>query len=92
LVGAEGLHRELVVESLREIMRSYHITYIAKVDADKCVGCGECVAICPMQVFELRQGKAVVVNDQDCLGCDSCVEACEPVAIVVSEVPKGGKK
>jgi NAD-dependent dihydropyrimidine dehydrogenase PreA subunit len=77
------------VESLREIMRSYNITYMTKVNIEKCVGCGECVAICPMQVFELRQGKAVVVNGGDCLGCDSCVEACEPAAITVSEVQKG---
>lgn len=77
------------MESLREIMRSYNIAYITQVDAEKCVGCGECVAICPMQVFELRQGKAVVVNGEDCLGCESCVEACEPAAIAVSEVQKG---
>ena len=77
------------MESLREIMRSYNITYMAKVDAEKCVGCGECVVICPMQVFELSQGKAVVVNGADCLGCDSCVEACEPAAITVSEVQRG---
>jgi NAD-dependent dihydropyrimidine dehydrogenase PreA subunit len=77
------------VESLREIMRSYNITYMTKVNIEKCVDCSECVAICPMQVFELRQGKAVVVNGGDCLGCDSCVEACEPAAITVSEVQKG---
>ena len=77
------------MDSLREIMRSYKIIYITKVDAEKCVGCGECVGICPMQVFELRQGKAVVVNGEDCLGCDSCVEACESGAIKVSEVQKG---
>jgi len=70
-------------------MRRHNIAYITQVDAEKCVGCGECVAICPMQVFELRQGKAVVVNGEDCLGCESCVEACEPAAIAVSEVQKG---
>ena len=81
--------QEASVESLREIMRSYNIAYITQVDAEKCVGCGECVAICPMQVLELKEGKAVVVNGEDCLGCDSCVEACESGAIKVSEVQKG---
>ena len=81
--------QEASVESLREIMRSYNITYIPQVDAEKCVGCGECVAICPMQVLELKGDKAVVVSGDDCLGCDSCVEACESGAIEVSEVKKG---
>ena len=28
--------------------------YEVKVDDEKCVGCGECVDICPEEVFELQ--------------------------------------
>ncbi len=28
-----------------------------KIDKEKCVGCGACVAVCP-KVFELKDGKA----------------------------------
>ena len=28
--------------------------YNATVDADKCVGCGECVDVCPVEVYELQ--------------------------------------
>ena len=55
------------------------------VDADKCVGCGECVDVCPVEVYELNDGKSVPAHEDDCLGCESCVEVCEANAIVVEE-------
>jgi NAD-dependent dihydropyrimidine dehydrogenase PreA subunit len=56
------------------------------VDADKCVGDNECVDVCPVEVYELQDGKAVPVNADECLGCESCVEVCESGAITVEEL------
>ena len=36
--------------------------YKITVDTTKCVGDGECVDVCPVEVYELRDGKAVPVN------------------------------
>ena len=55
-------------------------------EKEKCIGCGECVDICPSEVFELQNEKSVPVNVDDCVGCDSCVEVCEEEAITVGEV------
>ena len=55
------------------------------VDEDKCVGCEECVDVCPVEVFEMEDGKSIVANGEECLGCESCVEVCEEAAIVVEE-------
>ena len=59
--------------------------YKITVDTAKCVGDGECVDVCPVEVYELRDGKAVPVNMAECLGCESCVEVCDQDAIVVEE-------
>jgi len=59
--------------------------YNVTVDEAKCVGCSECVDICPEEVFELKDDKAVVVNGDECVGCESCVEACEEDAVTVEE-------
>jgi NAD-dependent dihydropyrimidine dehydrogenase PreA subunit len=59
--------------------------YEPVVDVEKCIGCGECVEVCPVDVYELRDGKSVVVMEEDCLGCESCIEVCEEEAITVSE-------
>ncbi len=62
------------------------MSYEVTVDADKCVGCGECVDVCPVQVYELQDGKSEPVNSEECLGCESCVEVCENSAIEVKEM------
>jgi len=56
-----------------------------QIDFDACNGCGECVDICPGEVFELQDEKAVTVNEKDCLGCESCIDVCEQEAIIVEE-------
>ncbi len=55
------------------------------VDEEKCEGCEECVDVCPVEVFEMQDGKSVPVNAEECLGCESCIEVCEPDAITVEE-------
>ena len=59
--------------------------FVPTVDSDKCIGCGECVEVCPVEVFELEDEKAVPANADECLGCESCVEVCEQAAITVEE-------
>lgn len=55
------------------------------VDKEKCTGCGECVEVCPTEVFELEDEKSDPANADECLGCESCVEVCEAGAITVEE-------
>ena len=57
-----------------------------EVNREECVGCGECIDVCPVEVYELQQEKSVVVNEDECLGCESCVEVCESGAITVMEI------
>lgn len=54
------------------------------VNEEKCTGCEECVDVCPVEVFEMVDGKSQPVNAEECLGCESCVEVCEEDAITVS--------
>ena len=61
------------------------MAFIPTVVEDKCVGCEECVDVCPTEVFEMENEKSVVSEPDECLGCESCVEVCEEAAIVVEE-------
>ncbi|MBI5968040.1 MAG: 4Fe-4S binding protein [Deltaproteobacteria bacterium] len=60
--------------------------YVVTVDQEKCDGKGECVDSCPVNVFEIKDGKSEVVNMDECLGCESCVEVCPTGAITVKEM------
>jgi NAD-dependent dihydropyrimidine dehydrogenase PreA subunit len=51
--------------------------YTIEVDVEKCIGCGDCVDVCPVDVYEMQDEKSVPVNAEECIGCESCVEACE---------------
>ncbi len=62
------------------------VMFKVEVDPAKCVGDEECVEVCPVNVFELQDGKAVPVRAEECLGCESCIEVCEEEAITVTEI------
>ena len=36
--------------------------YKITIDEDKCIGDGECVDVCPVEVYELKDGKAVATK------------------------------
>jgi len=56
-----------------------------KVDVEKCTGCGTCVDTCPVEVFEVKDEKSVVVNNDECLVCRACEVQCPEAAIEVIE-------
>jgi len=57
-----------------------------EVDNDKCIGCEECIEVCPSDVYEMQNEKSVPVNAEECIGCEACIEACEQDAITITEI------
>ena len=56
-----------------------------KIDLERCTGCGTCVDVCPMGVFEIENEKSTVGNADDCIICMACVTQCPNEAIEVIE-------
>jgi len=63
-----------------------YTVYLIKVDSVKCNGCGECTEFCPVDVFEIREGKSFPARTQNCLGCGTCVVVCATEAIILTEI------
>ena len=56
------------------------------IDTDKCIGCGTCVATCPMDVFRMDEaaGKSTIAYQEDCQICHLCRMYCPVDAITIS--------
>jgi NAD-dependent dihydropyrimidine dehydrogenase PreA subunit len=61
---------------------------IEQIDEATCIGCGTCVASCPMDVIRLdeKTGKAKIVYQKDCQLCHLCATYC-PVGNVITIAP-----
>lgn len=59
----------------REVQKMYTKT--------KCIGCGECVRICPFQACELT-ADGIVTDEEKCMACGACAEICPAKATEMS--------
>jgi NAD-dependent dihydropyrimidine dehydrogenase PreA subunit len=60
--------------------------YVIVIDEKKCKVCGECVKICPVEIYKLEGDRLVVGNSADCSNCQSCISVCENEAITITEI------
>lgn len=65
--------------------------FIAHLNPDECIDCGQCVSVCPVEAFssghENKSGGAghppIQLNRQVCLGCGLCAQVCPTPAITM---------
>ncbi len=56
--------------------------YVSQVDADLCIGCGECVSACQFRAMSLVDGRSQIDWDA-CMGCGVCVDKCVQGALTL---------
>ncbi|MDQ4078302.1 MAG: 4Fe-4S binding protein [Chloroflexota bacterium] len=49
----------------------------------RCIGCGDCVARCPVGALETRNGKATLADPEACTYCTLCEDVCPTEAIAL---------
>jgi NAD-dependent dihydropyrimidine dehydrogenase PreA subunit len=59
------------------------IMAIEKIDYQKCKWCGNCVEVCPMDVFRKFGSIPYISYREDCMTCHLCNIYCKSKAIVI---------
>ncbi len=78
------------------LVRPIHSNFIAQIVEDKCVGCGQCSSLCPVNAISLvNEDKTVTdsesrakIDDKMCLGCGVCVNNCPTGALYLESRPE----
>jgi pyruvate formate lyase activating enzyme len=50
---------------------------------DRCIGCGDCVAVCPEQALSLDAHRKAVLDRERCTKCGKCRDRCDPKSLEV---------
>jgi uncharacterized Fe-S center protein len=72
----------------REGKLTQHCDVAPVVNKDNCIGCGECIKVCPTGAIIIKDNKAVV-NKSLCIGCANCVGVCHTFAMF-ADLEAGG--
>lgn len=59
------------------------------VDKTKCIGCGTCVAICPVGAISFDENGKAQIDRTKCIRCGSCEASCPVEAIDLSRSDDG---
>ena len=59
---------------------SYYSIVRIKVDPEKCISCGKCKKVCPMNV-DMTDNARSRINGTECILCNACVTACPKDAL-----------
>jgi Na+-translocating ferredoxin:NAD+ oxidoreductase subunit B len=75
-------------ENLKSLKRSADAglaalsSFESAVDAEQCIGCGDCVVRCPMAALAMKDELAFVASKR-CIGCGLCISACPTGALTL---------
>lgn len=71
------------------------VTNVSVVSEEKCIGCGDCVKVCPVVAisFEKTEGKRkAIVDPSICQGCNICVSRCQHDAMTLEIRPESQQR
>lgn len=54
------------------------------VNKNKCISCGTCVEICPVNAISFDENGKAQIDENKCIRCGSCEAACPTEAIKIN--------
>jgi len=57
---------------------------VVKNNPNKCLYCGACVGVCPVQAIVLKDTR-IIVDEKKCTSCGACVKMCPVGAMALQK-------
>lgn len=59
---------------------------VQRYDLNACIGCQNCITVCPMDVFrfDYEQNKSVIAYPENCQSCGQCFVGCQGRSLRIS--------
>ena len=72
-----------VVQAFKKRGVSIAIQKGVEVDSERCINCGGCYSVCPVDAIYFGEDYSVVFDEEKCVSCELCVDTCPTKAIRV---------
>jgi NAD-dependent dihydropyrimidine dehydrogenase PreA subunit len=81
LLEAQSRDIDEVVQAFKKRGVVVDVQKGVEVDGEKCINCGGCYSVCPVDAISFQKGYLVVFNEGKCISCGLCVNTCPTRAI-----------
>jgi Fe-S-cluster-containing hydrogenase component 2 len=83
LADIPSTYAEDAVKAFRERGVNVDVRKLIEVNDEKCIDCGACVSLCPVNAITFEGDFSVTFDNEKCIGitCGLCVDACPMRAI-----------
>jgi len=86
LVEISGQQAEESIQYMEDQgIQVFPVKKVVKQDEEKCIDCGACVSLCPVNAISIKEDWSVEIDNQSCIGCGFCTLSCPMKAINLME-------
>ena len=86
LIEISGTQQKQAIDFMgKEGIHLNPINKVVKKDEEKCIDCGACISLCPVEAIKPAEDWTIEVDDLKCIGCSFCTNSCPTRAIRVME-------
>ncbi|MBN1785268.1 MAG: 4Fe-4S binding protein [Candidatus Bathyarchaeota archaeon] len=94
LVEVPKVHLKKIVQAFKAKGVVVKFPKLIEVNYDKCIDCGACYALCPVNAISFKEDHSIDFDEAICIGspCGLCVDACPARAITLVEQHRNNQK
>lgn len=72
-----------VIQAFKENHVETTIQKGVDVDLEKCINCGACYSLCPVDAISFTENHLMIFDEEKCISCSLCVDTCPTRALKI---------